>query len=293
MAQKFRKRRWRRPERLTLENPSVVRRKDLGASEPVMLEPDLARKASRRRIEILLVSFVVLCAVEGLVVGLVLRMPVIGTAAGVAYGVFYFLLGREFGDGWIVRAFRAKPLDSPRIARLVTGEARGAGIPPPQLLAIQGSEPNALSFALRRRWLVVTEGARVGDELNLEGMFAHEVIHLRDGDSSVAGLFILLAGAPKLTLRGGGAATLLSIPLWPVAFALRAARRVAIPDDRELRADVAGALLTRYPPGLANALLAAGGASSPLGVADPFWFVPRGGGRGPDPARRAELLGEM
>jgi heat shock protein HtpX len=293
MAQQFRKRRWRRPERLTLEHPPVVRRKDLGASEPVMLEADLARKASRRRIEILLVSFIVLCALEGLAIGLVLSMPVIMTAAVTAYGVFFFFIGREFGDGWVVRALKATPLDSPRISRLVTGESRGAGIPPPRLLVIQGSEPNAFSFALRRRWLVVTEGARVGDELNLEGMFAHEVIHLRDGDASVAGLFTLLAGAPDFTLRGGGATALLSIPLWPVAFALRAARHVAIPDDRELRADVAGALLTRYPPGLADALRAAGGASSPLRIADPFWFAPRGGGRGPDPARRAELLGEM
>jgi heat shock protein HtpX len=299
MAQQFRKRRWRRPERLTLEHPPVVRRKDLGASEPVVIEPDLARKASRRRIEILLVAFVVLCALEGFAIGLLFDAPVAGPAIGAGYAVFYFFLGREFGDGWLVRACKAKPLDSvstegsARIARLVAGEARGAAIPAPRLLVAPGSVANAFSFALRRRWLVVTEGTDAGDELVLEGMFAHEVIHLRDGDASVAGLFVILAGAPELVVRGAGLLALLSIPIWPVSLAMRMTAGVAMPEDREVRADVAGALLTRYPPGVAEALREAGGGPSPLRVSDPFWFVHRSGGRGPDADRRAELLEEM
>jgi len=294
MAQQFRKRRWRRPERLTLEHPPVVRRKDLGASEPVVIEPDLARKASRRRIEILLVAFVVLCALEGFAVGLLFDAPIAGPAIGAGYAVFYFFLGREFGDGWLVRACKAKPLDSSRIARLVTGEARGAAIPAPRLLLAPGSAPNAFSFALRRRWLVVTEGTDTGDELVLEGMFAHEVIHLRDGDASVAGLYVVLAGAPELVMRGAGALAFLSIPIWPVSLAMRMTAGVAMPEDREVRADVAGALLTRYPPGVAEALRKAGGDPSPLRISDAFWFVPRRSGvRGPDANRRAELLEEM
>ena len=66
-----------------------------------------------------------------------------------------------------------------------------------------------------------------------------------------------------------------------------------MPEDREVRADVAGALLTRYPPGVAEALREAGGDPSPLRISDPFWFVPRSGGRGPEANRRAELLEEM
>ncbi|MGH2758469.1 MAG: hypothetical protein ACRDKJ_02790, partial [Actinomycetota bacterium] len=68
MAKKFTRRRWRRPERLTLEHPPVRRRKDIGAPTPLMLEPALARRASRRRLEALLVAFLVLCALEGLAV---------------------------------------------------------------------------------------------------------------------------------------------------------------------------------------------------------------------------------
>jgi heat shock protein HtpX len=293
MAQQFRKRRWRRPERLTLEHPPVARRKDLGASEPVVIEPELARKASRRRIETLLVVFVVLCAVQGFAIGLLFDAPVVGPAIGAGYAVFYFFLGRELGDGWLVRACKAKPLDSSRIARLVAGESRVARIPAPRLLVTPGSVPNAFSFALRRRWLVVTEGTDAGDELVLEGMFAHEVIHLRDGDSSVAGLYVMLAGAPELVMRGAGALALLSIPIWPVSMAMRLTGGVVMPEDREVRADVAGALLTRYPPGLAEALREAGGGPSPLRISDPFWFAPRASSRGPDAKRRAELLEEM
>ncbi len=276
-----------------MEHPPVVRRKDLGASEPVVIEPELARKASRRTIEILLVTFVVLCAIEGLVIGLLLDVPLIGSAIGATYAVFYFFLGREFGDGWLVRACRAKPLDSARISRLVAGEARTAGIPAPRLLLAPGSKPNAFAFALRRRWLVVTTPTDAGDELALEGMFAHEVIHLRDGDASIAGLFAILAGAPDLVLRRAGVLALLSIPIWPVSLAMRLTARAALPEEREIRADIAGALLTRYPPGIVAALREAGGGPSPLRVSDPFWFVPRGNRHGPDAARRAELLEEM
>ena len=52
MAQpRFGKRRWRRPERMTLEHPPVMRRKDLGVSEPLTVEPELARTRSRRQLE--------------------------------------------------------------------------------------------------------------------------------------------------------------------------------------------------------------------------------------------------
>ncbi|MGH2758479.1 MAG: hypothetical protein ACRDKJ_02840, partial [Actinomycetota bacterium] len=130
------------------------------------------------------------------------------------------------------------------------------------------------------------------DELVLEGMLAHEVIHLRDGDAAVASLYLVLAGAPELLLRGAGWGTVLAVPVWPAALLMRLGRRIAMPPDREHRADIAAAMLTRYPPGIVDALEAAGGRSWGFGLADGFWFVPRGT---PDEARRAraDLVGEM
>ncbi len=293
MGKRFSKRRWRRPERMLLDGETpVARRKDLGVTEVVTVESELARKTSRRAIEVLLGSFVGLAALEGLIIGAVTRAPVAGLLFFVLYSIIYFVVARELGDGWVVRALRAKPAESARLDRLVTSEARTAGVSSPRILMCAASTPNAFSFALRRRWLVVTSPSIEEDELVLEAMFAHEIIHLRDHDASVVGLFIVLAASPELVLRRAGVLVLLSIPLWPAAIALRLVRRWAAPSDRDLRADVAGAMMTRYPPGMVTAIRSAGGGSSGLRSADPFWFVPRGGD-GADAERRAALIAEM
>lgn len=293
MGKRFSKKRWRRPERMLLdEDVPVVRRKDLGASEPIAIEPELARKISHRAIVILLGAFVILSAVEGFVVGFVTRIGWYVGPVFVVYAVLFFVLARELGDGWLVRALRAKPAESPRLERLIASESRTAGVPVPRLLVSAASAPNAFSFALRRRWVVVTSPSVDEDELTLEGMFAHEIIHIRDGDASVSALYIVLAASPELVLRRAGALALLSIPLWPAAFALRALRGVAFAADREQRADIAAAMLTRYPPGMAAALRSAGGGSSGLRSADPFWFVPRGSD-GAEAKRRVALITEM
>jgi heat shock protein HtpX len=293
MGKRFSKRRWRRPERMLLDADAAVgRRKDLGASEPVAVESELARRANSRAIGIVLGGFIALAAIEGAIVGVIGRVVLIAVPAFVVYGFIFFVVARELGDGWLVRALRARPVESPRLDRLLSSEARTAGVPVPRLLLTAASEPNAFSFALRRRWVVVTSPSVEADELALEAMFAHEIIHLRDADASVSALFIVLAGSPEVALRGAGGLALLSIPLWPAALGLRLLRRFAFDADREHRADVAAAMMTRYPPGMAAALRGAGGGSSGLRSADPFWFVPRGVDAGAA-SDRAALIAEM
>jgi heat shock protein HtpX len=276
---------------MLLDHTPVARRKDLGVQEPIGVEPEIARKVSRRQIEILLVSFIVLTAIEGVVVGFLVDHPFLVTAGALVWGVLYFFVAREFGDAWLVRALGAKTEAGPRVKRLATSEARTARIPSPRTLIVPGDVPNALSFALRRRWLVTTQSCESLDELVLEGLLAHEIIHLRDGDAAVASLYAVLAGSPELLFRGAGLA-ILGLPLWPVAFGLRLARRAVAAPDREHRADVAGAMMTRYPPGIAKALETAGGGSAGMSLLDPYWFVARDG-RPEETARRAALVREM
>ena len=89
---RFGKRRWRRPERMLLDDHApVVRRKDLGVSEPVAVESHLARRDSRRQIQTLLFAFLAFATLEGALLGLVIRHPFIGTLAGFAFGFVYFL----------------------------------------------------------------------------------------------------------------------------------------------------------------------------------------------------------
>jgi heat shock protein HtpX len=275
------------------EDVAVVRRKDLGAAEPIGVETELGRKRSARGIAIVLGAFIVLGAAEGVIVGLVVHAVVVAVPLASAYAFGYFVVARELGDGWLVRGLRAKPASSARLERLLASEARTAGITPPRLVMTPASAPNASSFALRRRWVVVTSPSVDEDELALEAMFAHEIIHLRDHEASVAALYVVLAGSPELVLRGAGGLVLLSVPLWPAALLLRLFRPLAFDRDREHRADVAAAMLTRYPPGMASALAAAGGGSCGLRSADPFWFVPRGSSDGSDARERAALIAEM
>ena len=128
-TRKFGKRRWRRPERMTLDGPPVARRKDLGVSEPLPLEPELARKASRRHIELLLVTFAACSAAEGALIGLAVGHPIIGACVGIAMAGLYFVIARELGDGWIIKALRAVPVERTRALRLAASEARSAGVP--------------------------------------------------------------------------------------------------------------------------------------------------------------------
>lgn len=291
MAKKFTRRRWRRPERMTLEHPPVMRRKDISAPTPLALEPAIARKASRRHLETLLVVFLGLCAIEGLILAtLAGRWIVVPAVTGL--GVAYFFVAREWGDAWLRRALKTSTDVPERLRRLAAAEARLAGLPEPEILVGPGAEPNALALALRKRTIIITRGCADVDELVLEGVFAHEVIHLRDGEATVAALYLALAAAPELLLKGSGFACLLAVPLWPVSLALRLGRVIAMTPDREHRADVGAALLTRYPPGVVQALRLAGGRTCGLAAADGFWFVPRNAARDQAP-RRAELVAEM
>lgn len=290
---RFGKRRWRRPERMTLEGPDVMRRKDLGVSEPMALETELARRTSRRHLEILLVSFAGLAALEGAVIGLAVGYPIIGTLTALALAAITFFVTREFGDAWFIRVLRATPVEGTRTVRLATSEARSAGIPAPRVLVSPGGLPNALSFALRRRWIVTTQATEQMDELALEGVLAHEIVHVRDGEATVASLFVALCAGPELVLRGAGPLPAVSLLLLPATLVLRLVRPLVTSRDREHRADIAAALLTRYPPGVEEALRRAGGGTSGLSLLDPFWFVARDGRGTADTQRRAALVAEM
>jgi heat shock protein HtpX len=299
MARQVTRRRWRRPQRLTLEGPPVARREDLVVPDVLTLEPALAWHENRRRMAILLGAFLVLSIVEGGAIGAVVGRWWLGIPAGAGLALLWLVVAARFGDGWMRQALGAERARSALLWNALEGTVERSGIPAPELAVTKGPAPNAIALGLRRRWICVTTGAARLQRVEIEGLIAHEVAHLRDGDAALASAYVVLAGAPELTVRSAGAPgrllTVLSVPLWPVAVGLRVLRNVVTPSDREHRADVAAALITRYPPGLRAALQAASveHGSGKLRAADPFWFAPRTSTPGPDLARRAELVSEM
>jgi len=175
-----------------------------------------------------------LAILAGLVV-LVLAAVVALVLAVVAY---------LYADRVVLRLSHARPVSSdeePRYHNLVEGLCVSAGLRKPALFVIDDEAPNR--FATGRNpahaAVVVTGGLlRKLARLELEGVLAHELSHIRSNDIRVTSLGTALVGLPLMP--AGSLATRLLAAL--------------VGRGRERDADLGGVRLTRYPPGLAAAL---------------------------------------
>ena len=131
--------------------------------------------------------------------------------------------------------------DEPRYHNLVEGLCVSAGLPKPDLYVIDDDAPN--SFATGRNpdhaAIVVTSGL-LGklSRMELEGVLAHELAHIRNHDTLVTGL----------------GTALVALPLMPAGSLSSRLLATLVGRGRERDADISGVRLTRYPPGLAAAL---------------------------------------
>ncbi|HVE92334.1 MAG TPA: M48 family metalloprotease [Actinomycetota bacterium] len=298
MARKFTRKRWRRPQRLRLDETPVVRRKDMAVLTILPIGPQEAWPENRRRIIGLLVLFLAVCALEGAAVAATPLAWWTGLFPPV-FGLLYLAGGARWGDAWIQRALGAAGHDSPQLLGQIKALAARISMDVPDLLVAPGETPNAFGFGLRRKWIVTTAGASSLGLLEAEAMLAHEIVHLRDGDATVSSVYVLLAGAADVVVKAMGApagvVALLSIPVWPACLVVRVLGARAFPRDREHRADVAAALLTRYPPAVGKLLsgVPREQAGSPLGATDRFWLAPRAAGPGMTVDERTAAIGEM
>jgi heat shock protein HtpX len=195
-------------------------------------------------------------------------------ALGVVVGVAASAVAWWRADAVVLRASGARPAEPAvhaRLHNLVEGLCSTAGLSVPRLLVVDDAAPNALAVGRdpRHASLVVTTGLldRLG-RVELEGVLAHELSHVKAHDTLVSGLAATVAGGTTLVgeacLRAGrwgrvpGRLLLVASPL-----AGRAVR-ASVSRTREAVADAAGVTLTRYPPGLARALVILAGDRSVL-----------------------------
>lgn len=202
-----------------------------------------------------------------------------------------------YSDSIVLRMSRARPADPKADAYLVNtveGLAIAAGVPAPAAYVIDDPAPNA--FATGRdpehAAIAVTTGLLDKlDRLELEGVVAHELAHVRNYDVRLATLTAVLAGTIVLLAEwmrrsffwggmgrrrrndsGGGEAGVIFAVLGILAAILAPvaamAIQAALSREREYLADADGALLTRYPPGLAGALRKIAGDTNRLRVAN-------------------------
>ncbi|MDP1707109.1 MAG: M48 family metalloprotease [bacterium] len=160
-----------------------------------------------------------------------------------------------------------------------------AGLPKPKLYVIDDSAPNAFATGRDEKHAVVCATTGLLSLLTrpeLEGVIAHELSHIKNRDMLLMTIAVVLAGFVailadiflRMSLFGGGrgsdnrqgGAVLMILAVVAIILAPVAAKliQLAISRRREYLADASGALLTRYPEGLASALGKIGSYTAPM-----------------------------
>lgn len=211
----------------------------------------------------------------------------------ILYGAVIFALFMNVGSYWFSDKIAlsmngAKPASREEYFDLYTvteNLAITAGLPMPKLYVIQDPAPNAFATGRDEKHAVVaaTTGLlQILDRAELEGVIAHELSHIKNKDMLVMTVAVVLAGFVaivadiflRMSLFGGGSRdndskagvifavlAIVAVILAPIAAQLI---QLAISRRREFLADSSGALLTRYPEGLASALRKIAGDGRPM-----------------------------
>jgi len=199
-------------------------------------------------------------------------------------------------DSIVLAISRAKPVtkeEYPFLFNVVEGLAIAAGIPAPRCYVIDDTAPNAFATGRTPAHSVICVTTGLLQKLNrveLEGVVAHEMSHIKNFDIRVQTLAVVMVGIIALlsdwimrSLWWGGrgrrsgrgksgnlGAVLVVVGIFFAIFGPIIAQllRLAVSRKREFLADASGALLTRYPAGLASALRKIADDTEPLEAAN-------------------------
>lgn len=260
--------------------------------------------ASNRRRTCLLVSlFIIFVLALGWIIGEASGYGEMGIIYAVVFALILNLFAYFAGDKVALATSKARRIeknDNPYVFRIVENLCITAGLPLPKIYIVD--DPSLNAFATGRNQehasLALTTGLiNALENEELEGVVAHELSHIKNRDILIATMVVVLVGIVSLLAdfflhiryygrdrsHGSGAITLLVLlglilaVLSPIIAKLI---QLAISRQREFLADSSGALLTRYPEGLAKALekiaknpqplLSASHATAHLFFEDPF-----------------------
>lgn len=219
--------------------------------------------------------------------------------AATGFALFMNIISYWFSDKIVLSmtgATRIYKEDNPELFNLVENLAIGAGLPMPKIYIVLDEAPNAFATGRspERAVVAVTSGLlKILNRNELEGVLAHELSHIGNRDMLVMTVAVVLAGFVAMVadfflravfMQQGENRNPVFIVLAVVGILLAPLGaqliQLAISRKREFLADASGALLTRYPEGLASALekISAEGkamqhanhATAHLFIADPF-----------------------
>ena len=238
-------------------------------------------RSNKRRSAFLIAGFVVVLALVGAAFGALIGRGIIATVVALVLAAVLAFASYWKADKIALAVSRARPADPAQYARLhnlVEGLCIASGLPKPGVYVIDDPAPNAFATGRNPRHAAIAVTTGLLEKMNrveLEGVVAHELSHIRNYDILVSTLAVTLVGAVALLsdiairtmwwnggrVRRSGDQNNHSNPLAIVGFILlilaplaAKAMQAAVSRQRETLADVSACQMTRYPPGLISAL---------------------------------------
>lgn len=230
---------------------------------------------------LILVLFIIFAAAVAYVIG---KATGYGPSAGVlvfVLAIIYSWVSYFYSDKIVLATSGAREIkkkDNPELFHIVENLAIGDGIPMPKVYIINDPSPNAFATGRDPKHAAVAATTGILERLNkseLEGVLAHELSHVKNYDTRLLAITAVLVGFIAMItdffMRGvfwgsfrrddneRDSRVQLIFFVLAIIFAILAPIiasliQLAISRKREFLADASGALLTRYPEGLARAL---------------------------------------
>jgi len=238
-------------------------------------------RSNKRRSVLLVLGFTFVLALVGAAFGVAFGGGLVATLLALVVGALVAFLSYWKADKIALAISRAKPADGPEYARLhniVEGLCIASGLPKPGVYVVHDAAPNAFATGRNPKHASIAVTTGLLEKMNrveLEGVVAHELSHIRNYDILVSTLAVTLVGAVALLsdvairtmwwnggrVRRDGDRNDSGNPLAIIGFVLlilaplaAKAMQAAISRQRETLADVSACQMTRYPPGLISAL---------------------------------------
>jgi len=202
-----------------------------------------------------------------------------GLALAVVISLVIAAISYYSSDKVVLTISRARPAtkeEFPHLYDVVEGLAIAAGIPAPRCYVIDDTAPNAFATGRKPENAVICVTTGLLEKMNrveLEGVVSHEMSHIKNFDMRLMTLTVVMVGIVALLSdwimrsfwwggrrggrdKSGAGAIFLVVGLVLALLSPLIAQliRLAISRKREFLADASGAMLTRYPAGLASAL---------------------------------------
>jgi heat shock protein HtpX len=239
---------------------------------------------NKRRSVLLIIGFVLLVVAVGWALSLLLQGGPAFIVIALLFAGGSAALSYWKSDAVALAVSRAQPAsveEYPRLHNIVEGLCVAAGLPKPRIYVVHDPSPNAFATGRNPKHAAIAVTTGLLERMNrveLEGVLAHELSHIKNYDILVSTLAVTMVGtialAANLGVRmlwfgggrsrnnqndnqGGGPLAILAVlglVLLVLSPLIARVMQAAVSRKRETLADVSGIELTRYPPGLISAL---------------------------------------